>query len=354
MRFGLMNKLVLFLLLMMFAACNPKISSYISYRLPQEGEIFNTAKPVKIQLDFPKDQAIDTVSYWIDNTLFAQKTNTDSVWLHTKNLPLGNRIISVIVKYGSQKDTINRSIVITTKQKPKTLGYQVVNRFPHDTTAYTQGLSFVNGQLIESTGQYGQSKLKRVDLKSGKTLQSVKLKDSYFGEGSVQVGQKIIVLTWQNNIALRFDARSFKELDSFRYASNHEGWGLTFDGQHLWQSDGTNRIWKLNVDHLSEQVYIQVYNHLGQVENINELEFIEGKIWANVYLSNKIVVINPHSGLVEAELDLSKLVPRSYLNRQAEANDWVLNGIAYDERNKRLFVTGKKWPQLFEISVEGL
>jgi len=355
MLFGHMRKTIPALLLLctiLFQfACNNKVGSYITFKNPLQGESFNSGKPVKVELDIPEKTEIQAISYLVDGKQFAQSTTKEFVTLDTQNLPLGYRLLTAIVKSGDKIDTITNNIIVTTDKKPVKLKYTLVNTFPHDTSAYTQGLSFVDGKLLESTGRKGQSQLKYVDLSTGKAVKSAALKPQYFGEGSVKVGSKIIVLTWEENVGLVYDATTFEEISTFPYQSSREGWGLTYNGKNLLKSDGSNKIWFLNAESFTEERFIEVYDNKGPVQQLNELEYIEGKLYANVYGTNRIVVINPQTGLVEAELDLTKLAPKNYFKSDDDIANNVLNGIAYDEVGKRLFVTGKKWPKLFEIKL---
>lgn len=352
---GRMRKITTILLLcttLFQFACHNKVGNYITFKNPLQGESFNSGKPVKIELDIPEKTAIQNIIYLVDGKQFAEKTTKEFVTLDTKNLPLGYRLLTAIVKSRDQIDTVTNNIILTTDKKPVALKYTLVNTFPHDTSSYTQGLSFVDGKLLESTGRKGQSQLKYVDVKSGRAIKSVPLKPEYFGEGSVKVGNQIIVLTWQENVGLVYDATTLAEKSTFPYQASREGWGLTYDGKQLLRSDGSNKIWFMNATTFKEEGFIEVYDHKGAVEQLNELEYIDGKLYANVYGSNKIVVIDPKTGIVEAEVDLTKLVPKNFFKDDYEISNNVLNGIAYDVVGKRLFVTGKKWPNLFEIKLQ--
>lgn len=351
MLFGPIRKITsLFVIILVCCAfaCNNKVANYITFKQPLQGESFASGDAIKIALDIPEQTEVSTITYLIDGTEFAKKNNKDSVMLDTKALPLGYRLITAIV---NNTDTVTSNIILKTDKKPLKLRYTLVNTFPHDTSSYTQGLSFVDGKLLESTGRKGFSKLKYVDLKTGTTIKSASLKPEYFGEGSVKVGDKIIVLTWQENVGLVYDAATLTEKTTFPYQSSREGWGLTYNGKHLLRSDGSNKIWFMNAETYQEEGSIEVYDNKGAVENLNELEYIDGKIYANVYTTNRIVVIDPKTGAVDAELDLSKLVPKNLFKNEFDEGNNVLNGIAYDEATKRLFVTGKKWPKLFEIKL---
>lgn len=358
MHFGLSKKknffkflLIAVLIQTFFFACKQDSNNYISFSSPSQGQSFNVGDDVQIKLDLPTSAQVDSVTYFLDGTLIRKTANADSISFATKDLSLGYKMITAIVKQGDQRDTISSNIVLKTNKVPTKLNYKVVNTFPHDTSAYTQGLNYIDGKLLESTGGYGTSQLKYVELNSGKTLQKIALAPEYFGEGSIKIGDKIIMLTWTQNVGLIYDAKSFKQIGTFPYETSREGWGLTFDGKHILRSDGSHRIWLMNADTYKEESFLEVFDHKGEVSSLNELEFIDGKIYANVYLTNKIVIINPQTGIVESEIDLTELVPKNYFKNEMDAQNNVLNGIAWDAKGKRLFVTGKKWPKLFEIKL---
>lgn len=345
-------KLSLAALVVAFAACKSETKNYITFSAPLQGQQIMLGQPIPLSLDLDKGEKIEEVSYYLDGKLKASlHDNFGSITIKSDSLSLGYKTLMAVVAKDGKKDTITTNIVITSAVKPKSLTYTVVNAFPHDTSAYTEGLAYVDGKLLESTGEKGASKLKYVDLKTGKTLQQVQLPAQYFGEGSLKIGDKIIMLTWQENIGFVFDAKTFKQLGTFPYEQSREGWGLAFDGKQILRTDGSNRIWLMNADTYKEEGYIEVYNNKGPVEQLNELEFIDGKIYANVYLSNKIVRIDPKTGIVEAEIDLTALVPKNFFKTEDERNNNVLNGIAWDAKGKRLFVGGKKWPKLYEIKL---
>ena len=342
----------LILLIGICLSCNDTADiKSISFAFPSQGDNFNIGENIKVKLNIPEGENIEFVNYLIDGKLVTVKKNPDSILLPTNNLPLGYRMISAVIKRNHRLDTITTNIVLKTNQAPIQLKYKVVNTFPHNTNAYTEGLSFVDGKLLESTGEKGASELKYVDLKSGKDLQKIQLPSQYFGEGSLKLGDKIIMLTWHENLGFIFDAATFKQLGTFPYQTSREGWGLTFDGKSILRTDGTNRIWRMNKKTFKEESYLEVYDNKGPVDSLNELEYIAGKIYANVYLTTKIVRINPVSGAVEAEIDLSALVPKNYYKTIEETQNNVLNGIAWDEQGKRIFVVGKKWPKLYEIKL---
>jgi glutamine cyclotransferase len=224
-----------------------------------------------------------------------------------------------------------------------TFRYKVVNTFPHDPQAFTQGLEFHDGYLYEGTGLKGKSSLRRVELRTGRVVQIHRLPSEYFGEGITILGDKIFQLTWQNGVCFVYDRRTFRQITQFRY--DGEGWGLTNDGMRLIMSDGSEVITFRDPDTFAEVRKITVRAQGRPVKNLNELEYIEGEIWANIWYSDIIARIDPSTGIVKAWVDMEGLPVK---DRDIEA---VMNGIAYDRQNKRLFVTGKNWDKLFEIEL---
>lgn len=222
---------------------------------------------------------------------------------------------------------------------------EVVTVYPHDPNAFTQGLEIRDGELFEGTGQYGGSSLRRVDLETGQVLQQIDLPARYFGEGITVFEDRIFQLTWQSNIGFIYDRESFEQLDTVHYST--EGWGLTHDGNRLIMSDGTSRIFFRDPETFDVLKILQVRDGERPIVRLNELEYIEGEIWANIWLTDRIARIDPETGRVVGWLDLTGIIdPASRRNADA-----VLNGIAYDVETERIFVTGKLWPYLFEIRV---
>jgi glutamine cyclotransferase len=224
--------------------------------------------------------------------------------------------------------------------------YEVVNKYPHDTEAFLQGLVYHDSGFYESTGGNGQSSLRRVELESGRVLKKVMLAEEDFGEGLALVEDKLVQLTWQSGKGYVYDRDTFRKLREFSYSM--EGWGLAFDGKRLILSDGSNTLTFL--DPRTYQVIGKLNVTLGgrPLTKINELEFIEGEIWANVWHEEVLLRIDPATGAVNSMVDLRGLRPRETV-QDTEA---VLNGIAYDPVAKRIFVSGKRWPSIFEIRIK--
>jgi glutaminyl-peptide cyclotransferase len=225
-------------------------------------------------------------------------------------------------------------------------GYQVVNIWAHDPYAFTQGLVFLEGKLLESTGEEGHSSLRRVDLETGRVLKKVDIPPPYFAEGIAVLNGKIYQLTWQHGLGFIYDAQTFERLEEFKYEG--EGWGLTTDGKSLILSDGTDQIRFIDPASYKVTNVITVVDNKTPIDQLNELEWVNGEIYANVWHDEKIAVIDPQSGRVRSWIDLTGLMPREELDNE----EAVLNGIAYDQASGRLFATGKLWPRMFEIKVK--
>lgn len=224
-------------------------------------------------------------------------------------------------------------------------GFRIVNAYPHDPRAFTQGLFFLDGDLYESTGQVGRSTIRRVRIEDGRVLQSVSIPEHHFGEGIVNWGDQIINITWQDGVGYRWDRRTLRRLGSWRYRG--EGWGLTQNGRDIIMSDGTAELRFLDPTTLEERRRITVMDGSIPVPRLNELEWVNGEIFANVWFSPMIARIDPDTGRVTGWIDLTALAAEAARWR----NDDVLNGIAYDAAGDRLFVTGKNWPRLYEIDL---
>lgn len=224
-------------------------------------------------------------------------------------------------------------------------GYRIVQVYPHDRGAYTQGLAFSGGYLYEGTGREGRSSLRRVEVKTGRILQEYPLENRYFGEGITVFKDRVIQLTWRNRVGFVYDRAGFRRLHTFRY--DHEGWGITHDGRRLIVSDGSATLHLLDPQTLQEVGSLQVRDEGGSVTGLNELEYVRGTIYANVWPTDRIAMINPRTGILTGWVDMAGLLTAF----DARSGVDVLNGIAYDPVGDRIFVTGKLWPHLFEIKL---
>ncbi len=305
----------------------------------EKGNISNS-ETLKLSIENKKNYTIDSVSYMLSG-----KKVEDAVPL--KNLKLGKQMLEATVYFNNEKQSVISQVTILNSELPKVYGFEILNEYPHDITSYTQGLEFFNDTLYESTGQYKESKLRKVDYKTGDILKNINLADEYFGEGLTILNNKIYQLTWQKGTGFVYDVNTFEKLNSFKYGNSKEGWGLCNDTNEIYKSDGTENIWLLNPETLVEEDFIQVCTNKGKIVGINELEWIEGKIYANRYQKNGVAIINPKNGAVESVIDFTAL--KNKVTQHAGLD--VLNGIAYNPKTKTIFVTGKHWDKLFEVRV---
>lgn len=295
---------------------------------------------IKLSIANPKNKTINNITYKIGS----KDIDAD---FKVQNIPLGEQMVTATVAYDETTEETSTKLTVLNNAAPKIYSYKILNEYPHDITSYTQGLEFHDGVLYESTGQYGNSKLRKVDYKTGELLKNINLESQYFGEGITILNDNIYLLTWKENIGFIYDVDTFKKTGSFNYGKSKEGWGLCNDGQVIYKTDGTNKIWKLNPETLAEEDYIQIYTNTGKIDSLNELEYIDGKIYANIYQRNGVLIINPENGAVEGVIDFS---PLQKLVTQHKTLD-VLNGIAYNPETNTIFVTGKDWDKLFEVEV---
>lgn len=226
------------------------------------------------------------------------------------------------------------------------ISYNILSTFPHDVSAFTQGLTVYNGKLYESTGREGTSWIAEVDIATGKQTKKIELDSKYFGEGIAFMGDKLYQLTWQNRVGFVYDARTFKKLREFR--NHREGWGITHDNHHLILSDGSSRLYKLDTATMTAVDSVVVKDSAGEVDKLNELEFVDGHVYANRWGTGLIYKIDPATGTVKGILDLT---PLSEQVRQKSPESDVLNGIAYEPGSQTWLVTGKLWPALFVLRV---
>ncbi len=233
------------------------------------------------------------------------------------------------------------------KKPPAKISYKIIRAHPHPPGSFTQGFVFEDGFLYEGTGQYGTSSLRKIKLETGEIIKEVRLPRHLFGEGITIFKDKIIQLTWFSQIGFVYDKKSFRNLEMFRYPIPIEGWGLTTDGNHLILSDGSNILYFLDPESFEVKSRLNVYDHRGPVHRINELEYVEGALYANVWQQPRIIKIDMNSGRVTGFIELSEIIPEQYRGH----SDYVLNGIAYDSEKQRFYVTGKMWPKVFELEL---
>lgn len=265
---------------------------------------------------------------------------------HSEGEKLGQYSFSLTAHLADGR-TQTKTIIkeLAAANEPVEYTYEVVNTYPHDPDAYTQGFYLHEGTLYEGTGLRGKSSLREVDLTTGKIKRSYNIPARFFGEGITVWNNQLFQLTWQGKTGFVYDLATFTPIREFQY--NTDGWGITHNDTTLFMSDGTHRIYLLDPESLTELGVLEVYNERARMINLNELEWINGEIWANIYGTDYIAIIDPKDGTVNKMLDLTNIFDRRAYGKQAD----VLNGIAYDTEKDRVLVTGKLWPQVYEITV---
>lgn len=331
------------ILLIFLASCNRQKKEFrFRFDTPKAGKLVSLGESISLKVNFPDDvSSFDSVVYGMDGEVLARKTDSTGMDFNIERAIFGSRTLSAKL-YHNGEERVTYSNIVVVPPAPKRYSFKVVAEYPHDPEAYTQGLEFENGFLYESTGRKKHSTLRKVNPKTGEVVQHVFLGDDFFGEGMTIVNDKIIQLTYRNGKGFVYQKSTFTKQAEFTY-NYKEGWGLCFDGTRLILSDGTSRLYFLNKDTYAEEGFIEVHDDKGKLDSLNELEFIDGKIYANVYTKDIIVIINPETGAVEGEINLIGIYPAK------TDHDNELNGIAYDREGKRLLVTGKFWNKLYHI-----
>lgn len=311
-------------------------------KLPAMNSKIKYQQAVPVELNKELVEGSDSVVIYIDNKRFGLLPSPFKSELKTEGWALGNHKIDFLL-HGKSAGSLTVNLQIVSDIEPQLLMHQVVKEFPHDTSAFTQGLLFANGKLVESTGQYKQSSLRVVDYTSGKATVNKPVDSQFFAEGLAFLNNRFYQLTWQNRIGLIYNDK-LEKTGTFTIPTA-EGWGLTEDGKNLILSDGSASLFFLDSTTFNVVKTLQVYWGDKPVLKLNELEYHGGFIYANVWQTDEIVKIEPSSGRVLAYLNLSKLLP----DAQRNANTDVLNGIAIERASGRVFVTGKNWPKLYEL-----
>ncbi len=335
-----------FLLTSVLFSCNEdqtQLEINFNQNLPE----YRLGDKMEVSIENPQNLTIDSVIYSYENNLLGKVVGNEEFSTILKNEKLGNHTFTAKIYSEGKMEEATATIKLLNDKKPILYTYKIVNIYPHDIQAYTQGLEFYHDTLYESTGLHGISSLRKVDFKTGKVLKKIDLPQKYFGEGITILNDKIYMLTWQAGKGFVYDVHSFEKLESFNFDKSVEGWGLTNDGKNLYKSDGTEKIWLLDPETLKEESYIQTVTNHGITTKLNELEWVEGKIYANTYLKDGVVIIDPQTGAIEGLIDFRGL--RKKVTQHPKLD--VLNGIAYDPKTKKLYVTGKNWDKLFEVKI---
>ncbi|WP_250432604.1 glutaminyl-peptide cyclotransferase [Hanstruepera flava] len=339
----LYKSLTIIFLCVLMVSCGASITEVkqdLSITTNAQNDAVTLGDNLEFSLNNPKNHPIENVSFTLDGN---SVTSNEALI----NMKLGTHDLEASFSVNGEQASISKSITILNNQTPKIYTYTIINEYPHDMSSYTQGLEFYNGELYEGTGQYRESKLRKVDYKTGEVLKNIDLPNEYFGEGITIMNDKIYQLTWKKGTGFVYDVNTFEKTGSFKYGNSLEGWGICNDGSKLYKSDGTEKIWTLNPETLVEEEYIQAYHNKGKVVELNELEWVNEKIYANRWNKNGVAIINPENGAVEGVIDFTPL--KDSVKQHPKLD--VLNGIAYNPETGTLFVTGKYWDKLFEVEI---
>lgn len=313
---------------------------------PSNGSEYTIGDTIVIETQNPDSIKLDSIILYLDaEKIQSFNKNKNNFSVQTLGLNTGKHIIGIESFYNGKSDKTDVSLFFKSDIVPIQYKAKIINTYPHSTKSYTQGLLFDNGQLYEGTGQWGESALKKIELETGKIIDEYLLPTKVFGEGIVSFEEEFIQITWKSRTAYVINKKDLSLIKSFNYDT--DGWGITNYGDNLIMSDGTHKLYIIEPKTFSVIKQIEIFDNKNAVINLNELEYIDGKIYANIYLSNNIVIINVETGKVEGNIDLKDIVPQKYINE----NDNVLNGIAYNPENKKLYITGKRWDKLFEIEL---
>tara|TARA_R110002050_G_scaffold16019_2_gene48951 strand:- start:45173 stop:46216 length:1044 start_codon:yes stop_codon:yes gene_type:complete len=331
---------------LLFGACgssNTSTSDLFEIQLEGNKSEFQQNQKINISLKNKKKIGVENVSYSIDGENLVVSNNSIAL-----NMPkLGSKTIKAVINYDGNSGVISKEIKLLAPNAPKIYTYEIINEYPHDKEAFTQGLEFYKDTLYESTGRKGKSTLRKLNFKTGEILKQIALESTYFGEGITVLNDKIYMLTWQSGIGFIYDVKDFKKIDSFKYGASKEGWGLTNDGEKLYKSDGTEKIWLLNPDTLVEESHIETVTNKSIFNKANELEYVDGKIYANVWQKESMMIIDAKSGAIEGVVNFGGL--KEKVTKHASLD--VLNGVAYHKGRQTFFVTGKNWDKLFEVKI---
>jgi glutaminyl-peptide cyclotransferase len=341
------NLLAVILLATLLSNCGGTKETIFSINEASMKEQYSQNEHLNLEILNPKNETIDSISFSINDKRVGSVKGKNKFDIDLKTQKLGYQTIKASVFYDGNTEVDSTKIELVSDIQPKILSYKIINTFAHDKETFTEGLEFYNDTLYESAGQYGKSKLLKTDYKTGKIIKSLDLEAKYFGEGITIIKDKIYQLTYKEGVGFIYDAKTWKLEKTFDFDKT-EGWGMTNDGTNIYFNDSSEKIWTMNPETQKTTSNINVYSTNTKIAEINELEWIDGMIYSNIFTKDFIVVINPKTGAVVGVLDLKGL--RKFAK---VTNEDVLNGIAYNPKTKTIFVTGKNWDKMFEIKVLG-
>ncbi|MDF0705944.1 glutaminyl-peptide cyclotransferase [Flagellimonas okinawensis] len=333
--------------LLFFLACGDNSDPAKNFSIQLENKAIQQNQQLGVALKNKKDVQISDLHYYIDG----EEMPVENGKL-TLNLPtLGNKTLIAKFKIEEQTVEVEKDFRLLSAKAPEVYTYEIVNSYPHDTGAYTQGLEFHNGTLYESTGKKGASTVRKVNFETGEVIQKIEMDASVFGEGITIMKDKLYQLTWQSGMGYVYDISNLEKIKNFTYGKSREGWGLCNDGQKIYKSDGTEKIWILDPETLEEQAYIETVTNKSIFNKANELEYVNGKIYANVYQKESMMIIDATSGAIEGVINFGGLKSKITKGPEWDEGNSVLNGVAFHPERETFFITGKNWNKLFEVKI---
>jgi glutaminyl-peptide cyclotransferase len=319
-------------------------------------QAYNPSESIDLKLKNEQNKSIDSTIFYLNDKKIGKALKNEALKYSLENEKLGYTKLKALVYAEGNNSEAETNFTIYNKDAPQPLKYKIVNTFPHDIKAYTQGYEFYKDTLLEGTGngagigtgKKGVTSIRKTDYRTGKVIKEVDLPEQIFGEGITVLNNKLYQLTYRNNEAYVYNVNTFEKEKTLPYFKQTEGWGLTNDGTYLYMSDGSEKIYKLDPETFKMIDYINVYTNSNKIEEVNELEWIDGKIWANIYQKEAIAIINPKTGAIENIINFGELKSKVTNHPDIDA----FNGIAYNPITKTIFVTGKNWDKSFEIAIE--
>lgn len=333
--------------LLFFLGCGGENDPSKLFSIQLENNNVQQYQKVGVAIKNKKDVEISSVKYFMDGQELPLENN--QLTMNAKTL--GNKTLVAQIEIEGQTVEIKEDFRLLAAQAPEIYTYEIVNTFPHDPKAYTQGLEFHNGTLYESTGKKGASTVRKVDFETGEVIQNIDLDNTVFGEGITLLNDKLYQLTWQSGLGYVYNASNLEKIRNFSYGKSREGWGLCNDGKKLFKSDGTEKIWFLDPESLEEVGHIETATNKSIFNKANELEYVNGKIYANVYQKESMMIIDAASGAIEGVINFGGLKSKIQKGPNWDDTNSVLNGVAYHKDRGTFFVTGKNWDKLFEVNI---
>ncbi|WP_249042362.1 glutaminyl-peptide cyclotransferase [Flagellimonas olearia] len=333
--------------LLFFLGCGGETDPAKLFSIDLENNNIQQNQKVGVAIKNKKDLEISSIKYVLEGRELSLEGNQITIDSKT----LGNKTLVAQIEIEGQTVEIKEDFRLLAAQAPEIYTYEIVNTYPHDPTAYTQGLEFHDGTLYESTGKKGASTVRKVNFETGEVLQKIDLDQTVFGEGITLLNDRLYQLTWQSGMGYVYHTSNLEKIKDFSYGESREGWGLCNDGKKLYKSDGTEKIWFLDPESLEEMGHIETATNKSIFNKANELEYVDGKIYANVYQKESMMIIDATSGAIEGVINFGGLKSKVNKGPNWDETNSVLNGVAYHKERGTFFVTGKNWDKLFEVHI---